>query len=115
MVNTMIVAAEGRCLLALFKTEAPELWRRCERQWSAQPPRFRRRTDIVGLYRSIPRLDFSKDVLEPAEKDLWVYRVPPCGWTDLGTPARIGDHRDLHRPRRGAPARSTVFGVDGSP
>jgi mannose-1-phosphate guanylyltransferase len=113
MINTMIIAAEGRCLLALFKTEAPELWRRCERRWSAPSPRLRRRGDLVGLYRSIPQLDFSKDVLEPAGKDLWVHRVPPCGWTDLGTPARLAEHQSSNQPLSSEPARQSGTGMDG--
>jgi mannose-1-phosphate guanylyltransferase len=114
MINTLILAAEGRCLLALFKTEAADLWRRCERAWSARPARLRRRSDLIGLYGSIPQLDFSKDVLEPAEKDLWVYRVPPCGWTDLGTPGRLAENRGLNRTPRGDPARPAATEMDGS-
>ena len=33
--------------------------------------------------------DFSRDVLQGSEDSLRLQPVPPCGWTDLGTPARV--------------------------
>jgi hypothetical protein len=35
-------------------------------------------------------VDFSRDVLEGKESMLRVLTVPHCGWTDLGTPERVG-------------------------
>lgn len=34
-------------------------------------------------------IDFSRDVLVRSPGALQVFAVPPCGWTDLGTPERI--------------------------
>jgi mannose-1-phosphate guanylyltransferase len=96
LVNTMIVAAEGRCLLALFKTEAPQLWQPVEKVIAEGAIRFGPGSGIAELYRTIPQLDFSRDVLQPAGKDLWVYRIPPCGWIDVGTPRRLREHRRRH-------------------
>jgi mannose-1-phosphate guanylyltransferase len=45
---------------------------------------------IAGLYQRLPSLDFSRHVLEGQEASLRVMRVPPCGWSDLGTPGRVG-------------------------
>lgn len=42
------------------------------------------------LYERLPSVDFSHDVLEGHEAMLQVLPVPRCGWTDLGTPQRIG-------------------------
>lgn len=42
------------------------------------------------LYERLPSVDFSRDVLEGHEASLQVLSVPRCGWTDLGTPQRIG-------------------------
>ena len=41
------------------------------------------------LYERLPSIDLSKDVLERATRFLSVVRVPPCGWSDLGTPERL--------------------------
>jgi hypothetical protein len=43
------------------------------------------------LYDRLPELDFSRDLLEGRAADLCVLRVPPCGWSDLGTPRRVGE------------------------
>jgi hypothetical protein len=34
-------------------------------------------------------VDLSHDMLERRPQDLRVVRVAPCGWSDLGTPARL--------------------------
>jgi mannose-1-phosphate guanylyltransferase len=92
LLNTFIIVADNRCLLALFKDKAADLWHRFERtvvNGSAEswPP-----DDLADLYRSIPSMDFSRDILEGAAERLWVYPVPSCGWTDLGTPQRLSEY-----------------------
>ena len=37
----------------------------------------------------LPNHDFSADILAGSEDRLWLHPVPPCGWTDLGTPDRV--------------------------
>ena len=44
---------------------------------------------LLSLYDRLPELDFSRDLLEGRAADLCVMRVPPCGWSDLGTPRRV--------------------------
>jgi mannose-1-phosphate guanylyltransferase len=44
---------------------------------------------LLNLYDRLPELDFSRDLLEGRAADLCVLRVPPCGWSDLGTPRRV--------------------------
>lgn len=46
---------------------------------------------IVGMYERLPELDFSRDLLQGREDRLRVMPVPPCGWSDLGAPRRIGE------------------------
>jgi mannose-1-phosphate guanylyltransferase len=46
---------------------------------------------LLSLYDRLPELDFSRDLLEGRAADLCVLRVPPCGWSDLGTPRRVGE------------------------
>ena len=43
-----------------------------------------------SLYQNLHTVDFSKDVLQGRESMLRVLTVPHCGWTDLGTPERVG-------------------------
>ncbi|HEY4369031.1 MAG TPA: hypothetical protein VGN07_17490 [Steroidobacteraceae bacterium] len=46
---------------------------------------------MVDLYARLPIIDFSRDLLEPQAQQWRVLEVPPCGWSDLGTPARVAD------------------------
>ena len=96
LLNTFIIVANSRCLLALFKEKIPQLWGPFEQTLAGGRTGFRQRKDLADLYHSIPSLDFSKDLLEEATEDLWVYPVPSCGWTDLGTPQRLSDHQVRH-------------------
>lgn len=41
------------------------------------------------LYKELPSVDFSRDVLSHHADWLRVVAAPPCGWTDLGTPSRV--------------------------
>lgn len=91
--NTFIIAASARALLNLFLPRfAPivmemqvivgnALQQRPALGWPA----------IVDMYTRLPDLDFSRDVLEGRETSLSVLPVPPCGWSDLGTPHRVGE------------------------
>ena len=91
--NTFIMAASARALLNLFLPRfAPivmemqvivgnALEHRTAGGWPS----------IVDMYTRLPDLDFSRDLLEGREGSLCVLRVPPCGWSDLGTPHRVGE------------------------
>jgi len=46
---------------------------------------------VVDLYERLPNLDFSTDLLEDYDNRLRVIEVPPCGWSDLGTPHRVAE------------------------
>jgi mannose-1-phosphate guanylyltransferase len=61
---------------------------------------------IVELYDRLPNLDFSRDILEGNERKLRVVKVPPCGWSDLGTPTRVGEtlRRSAIEPRGSVPS-----------
>jgi mannose-1-phosphate guanylyltransferase len=59
------------------------------------------------LYARLPSVDFSHGVLQGREKMLQVLRVPRCGWTDLGTPQRIGMTLQRLRENSDAPRRQT--------
>ncbi|MCG6948113.1 MAG: NTP transferase domain-containing protein [Acidobacteria bacterium] len=44
---------------------------------------------LPELYEEIPAADFSRSILQKCDDRVHVLAVPPCGWTDLGTPERV--------------------------
>ena len=85
LVNSFLIAADGRALLDLFERSVPELVSALHAMecGGAAP---------LSVYDRLPALDFSRDVVEPSTNDsrLLVQRIPACGWSDLGTPERLG-------------------------
>lgn len=92
LLNTFILIVGGRCLLALFETVLPQLWRSFRPLFEKMQNGFSFEEDLALLYHSVPTLDFSKDLLERAGDTLWVHTVPACGWIDIGTPDRLTGH-----------------------
>jgi mannose-1-phosphate guanylyltransferase len=45
--------------------------------------------ELACVYPCHPALDFSRDVLQQCSPHLQLLTVPPCGWNDVGTPARL--------------------------
>ena len=92
--NTFIIAASARSLLNLFLPRfAPIVMEMQVIVGSALQTRSAGAgwPAIVDMYTRLPDLDFSRDLLEGRESSLCVLRVPPCGWSDLGTPHRVGE------------------------
>ena len=83
LVNSFLIAADGRTLLDLFRRTVPELVAELDAMETGASP-------IAG-YERLPVYDFSRDVIEPSVDDarLMVLRIPSCGWSDLGTPERL--------------------------
>lgn len=52
---------------------------------------FDRQYGLLSLYDRLPTVDFSRRVLEHSDTEVHVLPVPPCGWTDLGTPQRVSE------------------------
>jgi mannose-1-phosphate guanylyltransferase len=98
LLNTLMFVADGSALLRIYEEALPVLLH----------PFLRLLRDGVdaraldGFYETLSVSDFSRDVLERCPGRLALVPVPDCGWSDLGTPARIqaflGRRR---RPRRG--------------
>jgi mannose-1-phosphate guanylyltransferase len=80
--NGFIIASRGAALLELFKKRVPNLVRAM-------------RTILCDVaatrlhYAQLPIVDFSRHIANGSASDLRVMRVPKCGWSDLGTPARL--------------------------
>jgi len=87
--NSFLFAAGGATLRRLFATHRPALARTLTAvPFAASESTVRRR--LEAAYGTLEPADFSKDVLERAER-LRVLPVPDVGWCDLGTPERVAD------------------------
>jgi mannose-1-phosphate guanylyltransferase len=84
LVNLFLFAARGRALRELYRRRLPGLVEALERAIEPDPT-----VDFDARYETVPELDFSRDLLETALDSLAVLPVDPCGWSDLGTPARV--------------------------
>ena len=86
LLNTLILVAGGRSLLHLYTRHLPRVlgelltWRD-----NARRPDI----ELRDLYGNLATHDFSRDVLTHSCDDLSVLPIASCGWSDLGTPARL--------------------------
>jgi mannose-1-phosphate guanylyltransferase len=77
VVATFVMAGRLRDWISTVRRRAPEVARAFAR--------FR----TGGSYAEIPRRDLSRHLLQRSIGSLRVVRLPPCGWSDLGAPARL--------------------------
>jgi mannose-1-phosphate guanylyltransferase len=85
LINSFIIVTRAQLMVELFEETLPEAlrsFRECASHSSATP-------SLPHVYEGLARADFSRDVLERATRFLKVVRSAPCGWSDLGTPARL--------------------------
>ncbi len=86
--NTMVLVARASALMSLYRRLLPELARVFDHAVGLASPD--RRNYLGDAYRTLPSADFSRDLLTPAQ-DLHLYSWPrTLGWSDLGTPERLG-------------------------
>ena len=85
--NTMVITARARTLRDLCLRHLPELKEIFVRaEGLAAAPRARY---LEEIYPTLPKFDFSRDVLTPADLlQMYVWPVS-MGWSDLGTPERL--------------------------
>lgn len=89
--NAFIVAAKGAALLRMFIQRYPQVvngMRQVVMQNQFTPGLS---AAALDLYRDLPDIDFSRQILQGAEPVLRVMQVPRCGWSDLGTPKRLAE------------------------
>jgi mannose-1-phosphate guanylyltransferase len=79
--NVFIMAASVRTLLGLYDSRFA---------MTIAAMRGLKGAHLDSIYQNLCTVDFSKDVLQGRESMLKVLTVPHCGWTDLGTPERVG-------------------------
>jgi mannose-1-phosphate guanylyltransferase len=85
LVNSFVFAARAQNLVDLVELAVPQ-FARLFRAHLRYPLGL---TDVHHLYDSIRATDLSRDVLQALPGLMSVVRVPPCGWSDLGTPERM--------------------------
>jgi mannose-1-phosphate guanylyltransferase len=91
LVNAFTLVGDGSALVRLYEETLPELlglFLRCLCH-DATEGHDATEESLEALYGTIPESDFSRDVLERAPCRLSVLPVPDCGWSDLGTHARV--------------------------
>jgi mannose-1-phosphate guanylyltransferase len=96
--NVFVMAASVRALLTLFEETLPAAVAAMQRLSGPA---------VENLYRQLPSVDFSRDILEGREDRLQVLSVPRCGWTDLGTPPRVASTLQRLEEVRVGPALRT--------
>jgi mannose-1-phosphate guanylyltransferase len=110
--NSFIFAAHGRTLLRAFEEHAARLVTEMKQIVSNTAPSVQA-AELAELYQRAPDLDFSRDILQRSPTLLSVLTVPPCGWSDLGTPRRVTEALSRFpapcEPSRRKDARRAVF------
>ncbi|MFO1425579.1 MAG: sugar phosphate nucleotidyltransferase [Steroidobacteraceae bacterium] len=111
--NSFIFAAHGPTLLGLLRERLPAATDAMATAIARDARLGGAGGALASLYETLESVDFSRTVLQGAESRLRVVSSPACGWTDLGTPKRVGE--TLRRlpllPVRGA--RRPAFVVPG--
>jgi mannose-1-phosphate guanylyltransferase len=107
--NSFLFTGSVRHLLSLYDMACPGV-----REAFSQPLRdgedMRDADRMARLYDALPYLDFSGDVLQRLPEELTAWRVPPCGWSDLGTPERLQRCLRSRTRRPGAGGRRVPTG-----
>lgn len=95
--SSFLFACRAATLLEAFELTLPAMHRAFLAESGARTP-----AELSALYRSLAPADFSRDVLERLSARLGVIAVPSCGWSDLGTPARVASVLALRRSQTAA-------------
>lgn len=91
--NSFMFAGRVELLLSLFAERTPELLAAMRPAVRGPRPATRAAVSIprrlAAVYRTLESRDFSREILQSLPERLRVLAVPPCGWSDLGTPDRL--------------------------
>ncbi len=94
MWNSFIFATTGAALYGAYEHSLPTLARSYLRGLIG----FGADADALqAMFERLPEYDFCRDVLQRDPGRLRLVAVPSCGWTDLGSPARLASWLDRHR------------------
>ncbi|HEU4531195.1 MAG TPA: sugar phosphate nucleotidyltransferase [Steroidobacteraceae bacterium] len=103
--NSFIFAANGFAVLSMLRERMPEVVDRMETAL-ARDGDLRGVNTLAELYAELPEVDFSRHIMQGAERRLRVAPVPRCGWSDLGTPRRVAETIRRLRAEQPEPVRS---------
>jgi mannose-1-phosphate guanylyltransferase len=112
--NLFILGGTVRSMLALFNDGHAEAVT-AMRAALAQDRRAAAQAALDEFYAGVQAFDFSRQILERQAARLRVIRVPPCGWTDLGTPYRVASTvRDIaiHSSKSYSPTAAAPLFLD---
>lgn len=87
--NSFIFAAKARSLVRAFEEHCCDVVNEMRHVVTASSDSVNIDARLDALYERLPELDFSRDILQRSPTSLRVLTVPPCGWSDLGTPRRV--------------------------
>jgi mannose-1-phosphate guanylyltransferase len=112
--NSLIFAVNAATLLAAFEERCPQVIREMREIITAADGEVVQRRRLETLYERLPVLDFSRDIITHCAPRLRVLAVPPCGWSDLGTPRRVAEAVDRDAPivRNGSAAAHALGFLD---
>lgn len=104
--NSFLMAASVATMIGLVKLRQATLLKAFQAAFELRGTS--RARALEDLYASLEAVDFSRSVLQGSESHLRVRRVPPCGWTDLGTPRRVREclQREVTVPVEGLRSKS---------
>lgn len=85
--NSFIFAANGAWLLGLLRQRIAS----SVEDIATALARDDRSHALTQAYEQLDSVDFSRAIMQGAEKSLRVIAAPQCGWTDLGTPKRVAE------------------------
>jgi mannose-1-phosphate guanylyltransferase len=105
--NSFIFAAYGPTLLGMIRDVAPANVETVETALARDARLGARSIALEEAYEDLPSLDFSRGVMQSVARRLRVITAPACGWSDLGTPQRVGEALKRFEPAP-APARNVV-------
>lgn len=100
--NAFILISTAQALLAMFQRRIPQIVEAMRAAIQHDGGTGTSGAEVPALYQRLPIVDFSRDIVPGQESSLRVVPVPPCGWSDLGTPKRVED------AVRAAPARASI-------
>jgi mannose-1-phosphate guanylyltransferase len=92
LVNSFMMVARASALVRTCQQTVPEL----VQSFVAREEAGTAAGSLIELYGCLPTADLSRDVLTKATANLAVARVPPCGWSDLGTLDRLHAYQGMH-------------------
>lgn len=104
--NAFIVVTTAVALLDLFRDRIPQVVAAMRAAVQHDREQGSGIAAVAELYRKLPTIDFSRDIVAGQESKLRVLPVRACGWSDLGTPRRVAEVlRRARRAKTGAPGR----------